>query len=651
MKFSLMILYFGFFPNLNPVFSQVKLPQLIKDSMVLQREANVKIWGWASPKEKIELSFLKKKYRTSADAKGNWMITFSPMKAGGPYTMKIVAKNHITLNNVLIGDVWLCSGQSNMFYQMKRFEDKYAQEISESNYPMIRQFWIPTTTDLLKPRTDLPEGYWKSANSQDVRQFSAVAYFFAKTLYEKYHVPIGIINSSVPGTPIEAWTSEEGLRDFASVKDIIDSNKDTTYVNKTNRIADEINTRNRSKPEEDKGITSEIKWYDTSFAPKDWHRISIPGYWNDQGIKNLNGVVWYRREIEVPESMTGIPSTILMGKIVDADFIYINGVLVGNTGYKYPDRKYNISAGILKPGKNLIVIRVINDAGKGGFVPDKPYYIFAGKDTINLSGYWQYKIGKVFIPHTPMPGIVVIYQPMALYNAMISPLTNYSIKGILWYQGESNTGNPDNYDMLQSAMIADWRSKWKQGDIPFLFVQLPGYMDYNYLPSESQWAAFREAQAKSLSHPKTGMVVTIDLGEWNDIHPQNKKDVGIRAALAAENVAYGDENIVYSGPIYKSLQIIPETTSSEYGKVIITFSNVGSGLTSNDNEALRYFSIASTDKKFVWAKAKIFGNKVILWNENVQHPLYVRYAWADNPRGANLYNKEGLPASPFRTDK
>lgn len=649
MKFTL-VLIFGFFLNLNMIFSQVKLPQLIKDSMVLQRETNVKIWGWASPKEKVEISFLNKKYKTSADARGNWMIVLSPMKAGGPFKMVIKAKNLITLNNVLIGDVWLCSGQSNMFYQMRRFEDRYAQEIKESNNPMIRQFFIPTAADLQEPKLDIPAGYWKAANPQDVREFSAVAYFFAKALYEKHKVPIGIINSSVPGTPIEAWTSEEGLSDFTSVKEIIEKNKDTAYVNGTNRKVDAINASNRLKTEEDIGLTSEKKWYDPFYIPKNWHRISIPGYWKDQGIRDLNGVVWYRKEIEVPESMKGIPATILMGRIVDADFIYINGVLVGSTGYRYPNRKYNIPANLLKPGKNLIVVRVINDAGKGGFVPDKPYCIFAGKDTIDLTGYWQYKVGKVFTPYTPMPGILPIYQPMALYNAMISPLINYSIKGFLWYQGASNSGNPAEYTRLQPAMISDWRSKWNQGDLPFIFVQLPGNMDYNYLPSEGLWATFREAQVQTLSVPKTGMAVTIDLGEWNDVHPQNKKDVGIRAALAAEKVAYGDDEIVYSGPIYESSRIVSGTTSASK-EIIINFNNVGSGLISNDNEELRYFSIAGADKKFVWAKAKISDNKVIVWNETVLQPLYVRYAWADNPGEANLYNKEGLPASPFRTDK
>jgi len=330
---------------------------------------------------------------------------------------------------------------------------------------------------------------------------------------------------------------------------------------------------------------------------------------------------------------------------VDADFVYLNGILVGNKTYMYPERIYNIPDGLLKPGKNLVVIRVINYAGKGGFVPDKPYYIFAGKDTVDLKGYWQYKVGDVFDPHRQTAsGISIQNQPTSLYNGMITPFTNYAFKGVLWYQGESNSSNADEYAQLLPGLIKNWRKQFKKPDLPFVYVQLPGFMDVNYSPSESDWAVLREAQLKTLSVPNTGMAVAIDLGEWNDVHPLDKKDVGIRSALAAEKVAYEENNIVYSGPIYQSSKI-------EGNKIIITFSNTGKGLISNDREELNQFAIAGADKKFVWAQAKIDGDKVIVWNVDIANPMYVRYAWADNPRGANLYNKEGLPASPFRTDE
>jgi sialate O-acetylesterase len=299
---------------------------------------------------------------------------------------------------------------------------------------------------------------------------------------------------------------------------------------------------------------------------------------------------------------------------------------------------------VLKPGKNVFVVRVINNSGKGGFVPDKPYCLIGGKDTIDLKGYWQYKVGDVFLPGDNAGNFSFQKQPAALYNAMIAPVINYTIKGFLWYQGEANSSRAQDYARLQPAMITDWRNKWKEGDLPFLYVQLPNFMEVNYLPSESQWAELREAQLKSLSVPNSGMVVAIDLGEWNDIHPDRKKEVGDRLALAAEKLAYGEKDIVYSGPIYQSSTI-------NGNKVIISFANTGGGLMTNDGEELSQFAIAGSDKKFVWANAKIEGDKVVVWNEDVPRPMFVRYAWADNPDNPNLYNKEGLPASPFRTDE
>src|ERR1035437_375644 len=623
-------------------FSQVKLPRLVRDSMIFQRDTKVKIWGWASAKEKIKVSFQNKKYNTAADANGNWMIVLSPMKAGGPYTMNIDAINHLTINNILIGDVWICSGQSNMVHQMILHRELYEDDIAKANYPEIRQFWIPTLTDLQKLYDDLPTGYWKSANPQDVLQFSAVAYFFAKTIYQKYHVPIGLINSSVGGPGIEAWISEEGLKQFPSVLDKIQKNKDTAYINTINRTAFAANA-NRPKPT-DKGLIGPMPWYDTSYAGKGWHNISLPGYWEDQGIKDLNGIVWYRKEIDVPASMTGVDAKVFLGRIVDADFLYVNGKLAGNTTYQYPQRRYQLPAGLLKPGKNIFVIRVISNSGKGGFVADKPYYISAGGQKIDLKGECQYKVGNAFSKQNSAAPIALEYQPTALFNAVVAPLINYTIKGILWYQGEGNISNASDYEKLLPAMIADWRGRWKQNDVPFIYVQLPNFGEVQYLPSESPWAVLREAQLKTLSVPNTGMAVAIDLGEWNDIHPMNKKDVGIRLALAAEHVAYREKNIVYSGPIYQSSKTVDN-------KIIISFNNIGSGLITNDGEELNQFAIAGADKKFVWAKAKIDRDKVIVWSDKIANPMYVRYAWADNPDGANLYNKEGLPASPIRTDK
>jgi sialate O-acetylesterase len=630
------------FLNMQNANAQIRLPRLVRDSMVLQRDAKINIWGWAMPKEKVTVKFSSKTYKATTGADGKWIIQLAPAKAGGPYTMEIAGTNKITLKDILIGDVWICSGQSNMVHQMNIHDVLYAKEIAEANNPQIRHFWIPTLTSIQGPQEDLPTGFWKSAVGDDVRPFSAVAYFFAKKIYEKYHVPIGLINSSVGGTPIEAWTSEEGVKDFTNLANTVKKNKDTAYINSLSRGGGGNFTRPQQN---DLGMLSEKKWFDVTYIPKEWRPINIPGYWEDQGIKDLNGVVWYRREIDIPSSMTGKPARVFLGRIIDADVLYINGRQVGATTYQYPQRRYNVPADLLKAGKNIFVVRVTNTAGKGGFVPDKPYCIFSGNDTVDLKGTWQYRVGEVYIPRGGGfgGGINAQNQPAGLYNAMIAPLINYSIKGFLWYQGEANTGRADEYAKLQPAQIIDWRNKWKQGDLPFLYVQLPGFMDYNYLPSESQWATLRESQLKSLSVPNTAMAVAIDLGEWNDIHPDNKKDVGERLALAALKLAY-NENIIYSGPIYQSSTI-------EGNKITISFSNTGSGLITNDGEELGEFAIAGADKKFVWAKAKIEGDKIIVWNDTVSNPMYVRYAWADNPVNPNLFNKEGLPASPFRTDK
>ena len=618
---------------------QVRLPKLIRDSMILQRDAKVNVWGWASPNERVTVAFNKKKYTTKADGIGNWKVQLQPTKAGGPYTIDISGKNSITLKEVLFGDVWFCSGQSNMVHQMNIHDVSYASEIAEANYPQIRQFWVSTMTSLQGPQENLPSGYWTPAVGENLRPFSAVAYFFAKTIFEKYHVPIGIINASVGGTPIEAWTSEEGLKDFPSITAVIQKNKDTAYTNRFNKTP----SANASKPPADAGLAGNTKWYDISYAPKGWRNINIPGYWEDQGLKDLNGVVWYRREIDIPASMAGKPGKIFLGRIIDADELYVNGKMIGNTGSQYPQRRYSLPAYALRPGKNIFVVRVTNASGKGGFVPDKPYCLFTGSDTVDLKGSWKYKVGEVFAPIGSGSDIGVLsfqHQPAALYNAMVAPLANYTIKGFCWYQGESNAGKPDEYIRLQPAIVKDWRNKWNQGNLPFLYVQLPGFMEYNYLPSESNWAVIRAAQLSALSVANTAMVVAIDLGEWNDIHPDNKKMVGQRLALAAFKNAYG-ENIVHSGPLYQSYTL-------DGNKVSISFTNSGSGLISNDGEALSEFAVAGADKKFVWAKAKIEGDKVIVWADGVDTPVYLRYAWAFNPVNPNLYNNEGLPASPFQ---
>jgi sialate O-acetylesterase len=623
-----------------PASAQIRLPQIIGDGVVLQREQNTKIWGWASAGEEITLNFIDHQYSAIADNAGNWEINLPPQAAGGPYDLKLGGSNEITIRNVLFGDVWLCAGQSNMVLPMERVKEKYPDEIADARYPEIRNYFISTSTNLQESQKDLPEGGWKSANPQDVLTFGAVSYFFAREIYEKYHVPIGLINASVGGTPIEAWISEEGLKEFPDLLDIVQQNKDTAYLNQLVRKA---RANHQERKMADKGLLEPVKWYDPAYVPKGWKTIYIPGYWEDQGLKDLNGVVWYRKEIDVPVSMTGIPARLFMGRIVDADHVYVNGVMVGNITYQYPPRRYNVEPGILKPGKNTVVIRVMNTSGKGGFVPDKPYYLIANGQEIDLKGNWEYKVGDVFKPVVNQEaGFSFQNQPTALYNAMVAPLKNQAIRGILWYQGESNTGSPNAYYDLLPALINDWRHQWHDDSLPFLYVQLANYMDRDFLPAESNWAELRDAQLKALSLPNTAMAVAIDLGEWNDIHPLNKKDVGYRLALGARHLSYGEKALVYSGPIYRSHTI-------QGDKVIIHFDHTGSGLVSNDDEPLSQFAVAGADKRFEWAEARIVNETVEVSSNHIPNPVYVRYAWSNNPDGANLYNREGLPASPFQT--
>ena len=610
--------------------AQIKLPRLIRDSMILQRDVPTHVWGWAAANEKIKIEFKKQTFTTKANANGNWKLSLPATAAGGPYTMVFKGTNTIVLKEILFGDVFICSGQSNMVHQVELHSVRYADEVEKANYPQIRHFLIPNLMDIQKPHEDVSTGYWKAANPKDVLQFSAVAYFFAKNIYEQYHIPIGLINASVGGTPIEAWTSEEGLQ-----------NLDSAYVNNLKRA---VVVNNPPFSFIDKGMQE--KWFEAKYHPKNWHTITVPGYWEDQGVKDFDGVMWYRKEIQVPKSMAGQAARLFLGRIVDADYVYVNDQQIGNTTYMYPQRRYQVPAGLLHEGTNTIVVRVQNFNGKGGFVPDKPYYLFSGKDTIDLKGDWTYKVGAVFNPENNLPnaGAVNAYKPASLYNAMIAPVINFTCKGFIWYQGESNTGRASAYEKLQVNLINDWRAKWQQGNTPFIYVQLPGFLDMNYLPTESQWAVLREGQMKALSTPNTAMTIAIDLGEWNDVHPDRKKDVSDRIALAARNIIYQEKNIEYSGPLFENAII-------ENNKITISFTHTGTGLTSNDGEALNYFAIAGSDKKFVWAKAVIMDNKVIVSSPLVPNPKYVRYAWSDNPDGANLYNKEGLPAAPFRTDQ
>lgn len=624
-------------------YSQIKLPRLISDGMVLQRGENVRIWGWASKGEVVSVRFRGVERRTTTGKSGEWTVVLPKQKPGGPYTLDITGSNLITIRDIMVGDVWVCSGQSNMELPVSRVSPIYKTEIASSYNPAIRQFAVPQKYDFNASQEDLGGGNWTQANPENVLKFSAVAYFFARELYEKHKVPIGLINASLGGAPAEAFMSEDALQKYpAYYKEAVRFRDSSEIVRIESADKARIDQWYTALQNRDAGYSDSAgNWRRSEIDTSAWSHMNIPGYWADQGLGVVNGVFWFRRTFDVPGPMTAKPAQLILGRIVDADSAFVNGVFVGTVSYQYPPRRYDVPPGVLKAGTNVLVVRVINSSGKGGFVPDKPYQIVCEGNTINLKGEWLYRMGARMDPLGSQT--FIRWKPLGLYNAMISPLLNYSMKGAIWYQGESNTSRAREYYKLFPDMIDDWRKHWKQGDFPFLFVQLANFMAAKKQPSESDWAMLRDAQLQTLSVRKTGMAVTIDIGEWNDIHPLNKKDVGRRLALAAEKVAYGERSVVYSGPLYKSMKVVGN-------KAVLTFSSIGTGLVVR-GDVLKQFAIAGQDGQFVWGTAEIQNNKVIVWSDQVEHPVAVRYAWADNPEGANLYNKEGLPASPFRTDK
>ena len=625
-------------------FCQVKLPKLISDGMVLQRNANVKVWGWASGGEKITIHFINSTYHTTADKNGNWEATLSDLKAGGPYTMKIDASNSITINDILVGDVWVCSGQSNMGLNLSSVRDLYKDEIDHLDNPDIRQFFSFPRPNFNEREKDYRFGRWEHINSENARSITAVGYFFAKYLYEKYKVPIGLIHVSMGGSSAEAWISEESIKSFPIYYEELQKFQKPGYLENIRKQDNERSKRWKDLLQEnDEGYkNSQETWLDPNLNTSDWDTAQVPGYWaKTTKLGPVNGVVWYRRKFNIPSSMIGKPAGLLFGRIVDCDSVYINGKFVGASGSQYAERNYKIPDAVLEEGENTIIVRIINyNRYDGGFVPGKKYEITTSNDTLNLAGEWQYKLGATA---EPLEDAVFTGKiPTGLFNGGIAPMLNYRIKGVVWYQGESNTSRAfEHYDLFK-LLIKDWRKNWHEGNFPFLYVQLPNFVEVNIEDTKYDWAYFRESQLKALSIPNTGMAVTIDVGEYNDIHPKNKKPVGYRLALAAEKIAYGENNIVYSGPIYKSMKI-------EGNKIILSFDHVGSGLVSKNGGKLKWFEICGKDDEFYPAHAKIVGKTIVVWSDTVSSPVAVRYAWANNPAGANLYNKEGLPASPFRT--
>ncbi|MCX2783048.1 beta galactosidase jelly roll domain-containing protein [Microbulbifer thermotolerans] len=623
----------------------MRLPKLISDGMVLQRDAPVKTWGLADAGEAVAVEFNGRHYSTEADDTGHWSVTLKPLPAGGPHTMTIHGENHIELADILVGDVWLASGQSNMEYPISRIAHRFEKEIAAVNNSRIRQFRVPQEYDFNAPRADLESGQWLAASQDNIRDFSAVAYFFAAEIQRKLQVPIGIINSSLGGSPAEAWVSEETLKQFP--QHLAEKRK---FENPA--LIEKIQREDRARidqwyaiaAQKDAGLAEgEVPWFAPQLDTAEWAQLSLPGYWAEPTEEGDNGIFWFRKNLALPEHLAGTAGLLELGRIVDADETYINGRQVGSTSYLYPRRRYPVPAGLLRAGENTITVRVTNTSGRGGFVKDKPYALTVAGERFDLRGPWHFRRGARMPSLAPQT--FVRWKPGGLFNAMLYPLQNYRIKGAIWYQGESNVGRAEEYKKLFPALIRDWRSGWRaqagQDSLPFLFVQLANFLEPASTPADSAWAELREAQAAALALPDTGMAVAIDAGEWNDIHPLDKKTVGLRLALAARRVAYGEKEGIYFGPQFHSLR-------AEGDRLIVTFRHTGGGLKPSDGGPLRHFAIAGKDGHFTWARAEILGDTVRLWSEQVPTPTAVRYAWADNPAGTNLYNSADLPAAPFR---
>lgn len=524
------------------VEAKVKLPALISDGMVLQREQPIKVWGTADAGESVQVKFLKNAaptgvkgrklkaaYTATADADGKWSIVLPAMKAGGPYIMQV---NEIELKDIMVGDVWLCSGQSNMELPVARVTDMFREEIAAYENTNIRQLKVPNIFNFHAPQQDLPQHVaWKPLTRENVMNFSALAYFFAKAKYEKDGIPVGLINSSWGGTPVEAWISEEGLKEFPKYVNDKRQYEDDAYLQSIKQTEGLSFYRwNLSLYRGDAGLHEATPWYAADYNDKDWKTVDLfSTVWATNGLNPINGSHWFRKTVEVPQAWHGKEATLRLGCIVDADSVYVNGTFVGTVSYQYPPRIYTIPAGVLKAGKNTVTVRLISNNGYAHFVPEKPYKIICGTEEVNLTGDWKYRTGAQM---PPAPGMMFFcYKPICLYNAMIAPLKDYAVRGVIWYQGESNVDRRNEYAALLTAMITDWRRTFGNSELPFYLVELADFLSKEDTGGRKAWAEMRGEQARvAETNRYTRLIRNSDLGEWNDIHPLDKKTLGGRIA-------------------------------------------------------------------------------------------------------------------------
>ncbi|NQT25172.1 beta galactosidase jelly roll domain-containing protein [candidate division KSB1 bacterium] len=623
--------------------AEVRLPRVFSSHMVLQQDRDIPVWGWAEPGEQVTVKLFDQKKSTTADEEGTWRVTLSKMEAGGPYQMIVEDSSVVLFDDVLIGEVWICSGQSNMEWPLSMVNNA-DEEMAAADYPNMRLFQVSNRIGG-KPETDLPSGAWAVCTPETAPEFSAVGYFFGRDLLKTQNVPVGLISSNWGGTDIETWISQEAIQthlDFEAPDEAMGKMSMQEIMEKAD---EEYEAWLVSIRENDLGMKEGSPiWADPDLDASEWPIMSLPSLWEGSGLPGLDGVVWFRKTFDLTDPEAKSDLHLSLGPIDDSDETFVNGKKVGEMWDQYNvPRKYTVPSDVLQSGTNTLAVRVEDYTGGGGLW-GKPEQLFIQTMTEErtLVGDWQYQVGsgsESRRPRQPGPNS----YPSLLFNGMINPLIPYAMQGVIWYQGENNAGRAYQYRDLHPLMIKDWRNRWDD-DFPFLLVQLANYMAAQDAPAESDWAELREAQLMTLSEKKTGMAVTIDVGEAQDIHPRNKQDVGHRLALAARKIAYG-EDIVHSGPIYDSMK-------KKKDHIQLKFKHAGSGLEVKDRYGyLKGFAIAGLDSVFHWAKAEIDGkDKVKVWNPKIEKPIAVRYGWAANPDDVNLYNKEGLPASPFRTD-
>ena len=640
--------------------AEIRLPAIIGDNMVLQQGRPTPIWGWSDANDTVTVSFAGQTKSTEPDANGRWQVILDPLEANatpGDLLLSSKIKNQKSeIKNVLVGEVWLCSGQSNMQWGVGASRDA-PQEIAQAKYPSIRLFTVACQT-AAKPQQDCV-GSWRVCSPESVPAFTAVGYFFGRKLHKELKGPIGLIGSSWGGTVAEAWTSagtlREKLPEFAPGLDRLagnDAEEQKAVKTYEQRNAEFQAQCKKMYALEDDHATA-AKYADPKFDDSAWKTTKLPGNWEAGPLPAVDGIVWYRKSLELPKGWAGKEIILRPGPIDEVDVTWFNGVEVGargrsrtrEVGFWNIPREYRVPGKLVRGGANVVAIRVSDLVGQGGPWGQPADTMFAeladGSDATKVSLAGEWRIWPEFItpprPHNPSTP----NRPSVLYNAMIEPLVPFGVRGAIWYQGESNAGRPVQYRTLLPALIGDWRRAWQTDDFPFLVVQLANFMAAADLPQESKWAALREAQLKTLAVPKTGLAVAIDIGEAKDIHPRNKQDVGLRLALWALRDTYSKE-MTCSGPLYESMKV-------EGNRVRLRFAHLGGGLVA-EGGPLKRFAIAGEDRKFVWAEATIDGGTVVVSSPAVPKPVAVRYAWANNPEGCNLYNAAGLPASPFRTD-